>query len=131
MSSEPVVWVIGEKNTNADKSIDWDSKFSNLVDPDIVIVNLSSLTKDVLERIDKSKFEQARLDLHDKFLGGGKIIFITASFIDYSNPTVYSNYDFAPFHFQESSRSENPMAQGYPFQFNNGRSARKFWSPPA
>lgn len=100
MSSEPVVWVIGEKNTNADKSIDWDSKFSNLVDPDIVIVNLSSLTTDVLERIDKSKFEQARLDLHDKFLGGGKIIFITASFIDYSNPTVYSNYDLAPVHFQ-------------------------------
>ena len=100
MTAKQVIWVLGENNTNADKSIDWDSQFPNFADPDIIIVNLQSLTDEVLQRIDKEKYNHAREDLHDKFLGRGKIIFITASFIECSDPVVYTNYDLAPVHFQ-------------------------------
>lgn len=106
MTTEQVIWVLGEKNTCADKSIDWDSQFPNFADPDIVIVNLFSLTEQILQIIDKSKYQQAMNDLQDKFLNGGKLIFITAPFIEYSDPTIYSNYDLAPVQFHTINVSE-------------------------
>jgi hypothetical protein len=99
MRTEPVIWVLGENVPNADKSISWDSPFPNFSDPDILIINLQTLTKDVLRHIDKTEYSQAKDTIHDKFLNGGTIIFITAPYYEISDQFIYSNYDLAPVHF--------------------------------
>jgi hypothetical protein len=52
------VWVLGSKNQNADRYILWSHKsFPNFHDPDVLIINLSSLDEEVLRYIDKTKFQ--------------------------------------------------------------------------
>src|SRR5438876_2058687 len=106
VSSNQIVWVLGENVSNADKSISWDSPFPNFSDPDLLIINLQSLTEDVLKRIDKTKYREAQNTILDKFLNGGLVIYITAPYYFYSDPIVYSNYDFAPVYFNTKQVQE-------------------------
>jgi hypothetical protein len=54
-----LIWVLGAKNDNADKSILWNEEFPNFADPDILIINLSSLDRKMRDKIDKSSFHIA------------------------------------------------------------------------
>jgi hypothetical protein len=73
------IWVLGSVNTNADKSIEWGDKLPNFTDPDVVIVNLQSLDKDIIQRIDKDQYRLARDLMWDGFIHGNLLIFITTS----------------------------------------------------
>lgn len=98
MSSNPKIWVLGDYNTNADKTISWyESKFPYFADPDILIINVTTLDKKALENIKREDYELIQKTLADKFLHGGTIIVITAPAIgitkDYS---PYFNYGVVP-----------------------------------
>ncbi len=69
MDSAERIWVLGAKCYNADRSIQWDSEFPNFADPDILIINLTSLTKEVLERI-RDKYIVSRDSIVKKFSSG-------------------------------------------------------------
>ena len=84
------IWILGNKHPHADKSILWDEPFPNLGDPDVLIVDLTPLTKEILDRTDKDKLNQLSFILRDKFLHGGIIIVLTPS-----EPLSVS-YDFLP-----------------------------------
>ena len=113
-----LVWLLGSDHSGADKSIGWDTDpFPNLSDPDVLIVDLTTLDRQVLERIGRAKLEQASQLIWDKILNGGLVIVITwpffwvapgfdlgddaghSPFDPYSNdPLVYSNYHILPTH---------------------------------
>ena len=84
------IWILGNEHTHADKSILWDEPFPNLGDPDVLIVDLTPLTKEILDRTDQDKLNQLSFILRDKFLHGGTIIVLTPS-----EPLSVS-YDFLP-----------------------------------
>src|SRR6185437_6775021 len=100
MDSELKIWLIGSKNPNADKSIAWDSPFPNLSEPDVLIINLQTLTEDILKRIDKEKLKEAYSTIMDKFFHYGTIIVITAPQFhatdDHHRGHVFSNYYLSP-----------------------------------
>jgi hypothetical protein len=77
MDSTKKIWVLGAKSYNADKRIGWDSEYPNFSDQDILIINLCSLTMEVLERIEK-KYIQIRQSILNRYSHGGIIIFVTA-----------------------------------------------------
>lgn len=106
MHHEPIIWVLGDEVPNADRSISWDSSFPNFADPDILIINLQTLTEQVLTRIDKTKYNLAKNTIHDKFLNEGIIIFITAPYFMISDRVLYTNYDLAPVHFKTQKVQE-------------------------
>jgi hypothetical protein len=114
-SRDEEIWILGSKSKNADKSITWNGEFPNFNDCDILIVNLQSLDERVLKRIDKSEYENAIHTIFNKFVNGGKIIFITAPLkyekaeADNSKTRIYkapsltpqySNYFLSPIEFQ-------------------------------
>ena len=75
------VWLLGNYHPIADKSIDWDADpFPNLSDPDVLIVDLTTLDRQVLERIGRAKLEPARQLIWDKILNRGIVIVITRPF---------------------------------------------------
>ena len=84
------IWILGNKHTHADKSILWDEPFPNLGDPDVLIVDLTPLTKEILDRTDKDKLNQLSFILRDKFLHGGTIIVLTPS------KPLSASYSFLP-----------------------------------
>ena len=108
------VWILGTAHPAADRSIKWDEDFGNLSDPDVLIVDLTTLTADILQRTDKDKLDQARTSIADKILYGGTVVVITQPKIqtlsgdalagrrvasplripDYYH--IYSNYDALP-----------------------------------
>lgn len=90
------VWILGATHPKADKSISWDEPFPNLGEPDVLIINLSTLTHDVLERIDKKKLDQARQFVLDKFFNNGIIIVLTAPRIEVTEHFTYSNNHVVP-----------------------------------
>jgi hypothetical protein len=73
------VWVLGSKNPNAHKSVEWNDKFPNFTDPDVVIVNLQSLNKNAIQIINKEGYKLARDLMWDRFVQGNTLIFITAA----------------------------------------------------
>jgi hypothetical protein len=79
-TTDPQIWVLGLKESNADKTITWDQPFPNFNEPDVLIIDLNSLTDKVLERLDKSNLREARDQIFNKFVNGGTIIFFTASY---------------------------------------------------
>lgn len=93
--SEKSVWVVGAKNTNADKSINWDEKFPNLSDPDVLIFNLTSLSSSVLSILDDEKYSSLKSIVIDKFRNGGTVIFITEGAF-YSPKPLRANYFLCP-----------------------------------
>jgi len=82
--------------------ISWDQPFPNLSDPDILIINLNSLTEDVLNRIDKEKYDDAREKIFDKFVNRGILIFITSRLVFETRVprSTYSNYFLSPIEFE-------------------------------
>ena len=87
------IWILGNKHPHADKSILWDEPFPNLGDPDVLIVDLTPLTKKILDRTDQDKLNQLSSILCDKFLHGGTIIVLTPS---EPPPISYSFLPVAP-----------------------------------
>ncbi len=71
------VWVLGSENPNADKCIQWDALFPSFADADVLIVNLQSLNKEILER-NTSKMKNAAQEIFEKSINGGELFFITA-----------------------------------------------------
>ena len=109
-------WLLGNAHPSADRSIRWDDEpFPNLSDPDVLLVDLTTLTRPVLERIGKAKLERARPFIRDKILNHGTVIVMTQPLLriapgldmdknlaslppgSYQNdPLVYSNYEILP-----------------------------------
>lgn len=95
--SESKVWIVGAQHSNADRSISWDEPFPNFTEPDVLIINLVTLDKETLQRLNKEKLDQAASFIKDKFLNRGIIIFITAPNFDITdNQYIYSNYVLSP-----------------------------------
>lgn len=110
------VWLLGNTHPNADRSIRWDDDpFPNLSDPDALVVDLTTLTGPVLERIGKTKLDQARLLVRDKIISRGTVVAITQPFLPIvagralsgdtfrspsasymGDPRSYSNYQIFP-----------------------------------
>jgi hypothetical protein len=74
-----LIWVLGAKNDNADRSIRWNEEFPNFADPDILIVNLNSLDRNLRDSMKNDKLFRARDAIYGRFKVGGTLIFITAS----------------------------------------------------
>ena len=68
---------MGNDHPGADRSLKWDGRFGNLSDPDVLIVDLTGLAKDVLQRIDKTNLDQAQVSIRHKLLYGGTVVVIT------------------------------------------------------
>jgi hypothetical protein len=108
------VWVLGAKNYNADEDIGWYQDFPNFSDADVLIVNLASLTREVLDRI-KSKYKDAREPIWARYIHGGAIIFITARYFtlkeredDSPVQDEFSNWYLSPFTIETKD-----VKQGY------------------
>src|SRR5437867_2684722 len=98
MSSNPKIWVLGEINTKAEKNIGWLDPWPNFADPDVLIINLDSLSTKTLASIDVNKYKEASDTILDKFLHGGIIIIITCPAF-YARPKIglpQSNYELSP-----------------------------------
>ena len=95
------VWLLGNKHTAADKSIGWHDQLPNLGDPDALIVDMTTLTEDVIRKMGGKKLDRIRKYIEDKFLsGGGTIAVITAA--EFS----------VPLHDPASGRSIGPPPGG-------------------
>ena len=131
------IWLLGRYHPGADRSFEWDGSFGNLSDPDIIIVDLTGLTRDVLQRIDKHNLDQARTSIWDKLLYGGTVIVITQpkfSIRPNSPPTgrpaglygraaagphTYSNYHILPINIDTTAVQANRVIRvgdGYRFK---------------
>jgi hypothetical protein len=79
LAKDNLIWILGARNDNADRSIQWDEEFPNFADPDVLIVNLSSLNRNLRDSIDTDKLFHARDAIYGRFKSGGILVFITAS----------------------------------------------------
>ena len=114
-SPDRSVWLLGNTHPNADRSIAWDADpLPNLGDPDVLLVDLTTLTLPVLERIGRAKLGQVQPLIRDKILNRGIVVVITQpilfagpfcipdksassiprSYLD--DPLVHSNYQIFP-----------------------------------
>lgn len=71
------VWLLGNSHPSADRSIPWDKSFGNLNDPAVIVVDLTTMTESILERIDESELDHARESIAGKFFHGGTIVVVT------------------------------------------------------
>ena len=75
---DPQVWLLGNSHPAADRSIAWRGRLPNLGDPDVLIVDMTTLTEETLREIDAAELDRAQRSIDDKFFaGGGTIIAIT------------------------------------------------------
>lgn len=114
-SPDRSVWLLGNSHPNADRSIAWDADpFPNLGDPDVLLVDLTTLTLPVLGRIGRAKLGQVQPLIRDKILNRGIVVVITQPILfagpfcipDKStssiprsylgDPLVHSNYQIFP-----------------------------------
>ena len=97
-SPDRSVWLLGNSHPSADRSIGWDDDpFPNLSDPDVLLVDLATLTVPVLERIGKAKLEQVRPLIRDKILNRGIVVVMT-------QPLLFA----VPFRIPDKSASSIP-----------------------
>ena len=89
-------------------------RLPNFSDADVLIVNLASLTREVLDRI-KSKYKDAREPIWARYIHGGTIIFITARYFtlkeredDSPVQDEFSNWYLSPFTIETKD-----VKQGY------------------
>lgn len=110
------VWLLGNAHPSADRSIHWDDDpFPNLSDPDALVVDLTTLTGPVLERIGKAKLDRVQPLVRDKIINRGTVVVITKPFFPVvagraltedtsstpsepymQSPAAYSNYQILP-----------------------------------
>ena len=103
----PDVWIVGNRHSNANKSFDWHDPFLNLSDPDVLVVDLTTLTDKVLENLDKEKLVNAQRSICDKFIKNGTVIIITMPYLKISQGGyIYSNYTVLP--AELSTRNVSP-----------------------
>lgn len=110
------IWVLGSENPNADKSINWNNKFPNFTDPDVVIVNLQSLNKNIIQRINKDEYKLARDLMWDRFIRGSTLIFITAHHTD----TIHGYFFDEPQYIEvikQKNGNERYSRVAYPIDF--------------
>lgn len=82
------VWLLGNSHLNADRSISWDDTLPNLADSDDLIVDLTTLTRDVIRRIGSQKLGQARKCIEDKFFGGKGSVIVVITTDEFSAPPL-------------------------------------------
>ena len=110
------VWLLGNTHPNADRSVRWDDEpFPYLGDPDALVVDLTTLTGPELERIGKTKLDQAGQLIRDKLFSRGTVVAITQPLLQIDpdrpqgadrpalhtpryapNPNAYTNYQIFP-----------------------------------
>lgn len=103
--SNMTVWLLGGRHPNADESITWDDEFPDLSRPDVLVVDMTTLTKSVLERI-APNLDRPHRSIRDNFLNGGTVVVITMpNFYVHpydirpsgmQSPCMYSNYYILP-----------------------------------
>ena len=47
-ATENQIWVLGLEDSNADQSITWDQPFPNFNEQDVLIIDLNTLTNEIL-----------------------------------------------------------------------------------
>ena len=83
-----LVWLLGGNHPAADRSIGWHDRLPNLGDPDVLILDMTTLTKDVLRGMDSREIDQAQKAIRDKLIAGNvTIIVITQP--EFSSPPAY------------------------------------------
>jgi hypothetical protein len=122
VANQLLVWVLGSDNPNADKCIQWDAPFPNFADADVLIVNLQSLTKEILER-NSLKMKNAAQEIFEKSINEGELIFITAPKIISTSIGVPSTYILSPVDFQ--TRIVSP---GTKIRFDENHRFRSYYS---
>ncbi len=75
-STEQLIWVLGSKSVNADRSIDWYEECPNLTNCDTLIVNLDSLLRLDTQRAIMSFYEVRKYIFHLMMTGKKTVIFI-------------------------------------------------------
>ena len=101
--AELQIWLLGNTHPNADKSIVWNQPFPNLADPDVLVVDLTTLTEEILQTFSNNDISKASRIITDKFISGGTIIIITAKSLDTDK---HSNYFLSPIHVKTKETYE-------------------------
>jgi len=122
VANELRVWVLGSDNPNADKCIQWDTPFPNFADTDVLIVNLQSLSKEILER-NREKMQNAAQEIFEKSINEGELIFITAPKITSTTIGIPSSYILSPVDFH--TRIVSP---GTKIKFDENHRFRRYYS---
>lgn len=73
------VWLLGNDHPAADRSIGWRDPLPNLADPDVLIVDMTTLTEGAIREMGDGNLNQVKKQIEDKFLGGGTIVVVTAA----------------------------------------------------
>ena len=110
----PPVWLLGNDHPGADRSIDWRGGIPNMSDPDILIVDMTTLTEDTTYQIGRYTLGHIQKSIRDKFFYGGSTIVVIMgamvwapppdaatrgpifSFDGSLDPYAYSNYHVLP-----------------------------------
>ena len=110
----PPVWLLGNDYPAADKSIDWRGSIPSLNDPDILIVDITTLTEDTTYQIGRYMLGHIQKSIRDKFFYGGSTIVVIMSAMVWApppdaatrgpifsfdgslDPYAYSNYHVLP-----------------------------------
>ena len=101
IAARPRAWVLGSAHPSADRSIAWGDPFPNFSDPDVLIVDLTTLTVPVLERIDGQKLAEARRSIMDKYYSRGIVVVITQPNFSVSKEgSARTNYSMLPIELQ-------------------------------
>lgn len=92
------VWLLGNNHPAADRSIGWLDSLPNLNDPDVLVVDLTTMSKRTLERIGERELAHARESIVDKMHHGGTIVVLTTRrfFARRPNSKRCSNYYILP-----------------------------------
>jgi hypothetical protein len=79
--SKPItIWILGSHHLNADKCISWSELFPNFSNCDLLIVNLSTLNKEIIQKNEQKLFNEGRRHIFDLLMTGEKqIIFILSN----------------------------------------------------
>ena len=101
IAARPRAWVLGSAHPSADRSIAWDDPFPNFSDPDVLIVDLTTLTVPVLEGMDGQKLAEARQSIMDKYYSRGIVVVITQPNFSVSKEgSARTNYSMLPIELQ-------------------------------
>ena len=91
------IWLLGSEHPGADRSIPWYESFGNLNDADVILVDLTTMTKQVLKKINGDNLAHARESIADKMFDGGTIIVVTQPrFSVERSDSGISNYGILP-----------------------------------
>lgn len=96
-ASSTKIWLLGSEHPGADRSIPWHECFGNLNDADVILVDLTTMTEQVLKKINGDNLAHARESIADKMFDGGTIIVVTqARFSVERSDLAISNYGILP-----------------------------------